>query len=233
MTALILWDESTGPRRRVCVTAVRPFPPRPVSRARIMTDARTCSVDGCGKPRKARSWCKTHYYRWYRHGDPAAGRIPPGEAQRFFREIVLQFAGDECLIWPYARSGDGYGRIKRDGHMQNVSRLACEAIYGEAPTPEHETAHLCGKGHESCVNPWHLRWATKAENEADKLIHGTLSRIRGERNGKAKLDEHSILEILALRDKMPQREIAERFGVCRSQVGSIHRGENWGWLHDF
>lgn len=39
---------------------------------------RTCSIDGChqdASPYKggARGWCKTHYMRWRRHGDPSHG----------------------------------------------------------------------------------------------------------------------------------------------------------------
>ena len=32
----------------------------------------TCTIEGCDKPvRSARAqWCKMHYHRWYRHGDP-------------------------------------------------------------------------------------------------------------------------------------------------------------------
>jgi hypothetical protein len=29
----------------------------------------TCSVDGCDKAAKARSWCGMHWYRWRTHGD--------------------------------------------------------------------------------------------------------------------------------------------------------------------
>lgn len=31
---------------------------------------RTCSVDGCERPSKARTWCTTHYARWKRNGAP-------------------------------------------------------------------------------------------------------------------------------------------------------------------
>lgn len=32
----------------------------------------TCSIEGCNEPVYIvkRGWCKTHYNRWYRHGDP-------------------------------------------------------------------------------------------------------------------------------------------------------------------
>lgn len=42
---------------------------------------RTCSVDGCGKPRLARTWCGMHYGRWKRTGDPGPAepmRTPKG-----------------------------------------------------------------------------------------------------------------------------------------------------------
>lgn len=32
-----------------------------------------CSIVGCAKAPEARGWCKAHYLRWYRHGDPLAG----------------------------------------------------------------------------------------------------------------------------------------------------------------
>lgn len=45
------------------------------------TIPRICDVDGCDRTVKARGWCKTHYSRWYRHGDPggAALRTHHGE----------------------------------------------------------------------------------------------------------------------------------------------------------
>lgn len=33
-------------------------------------NAPTCSIDGCLKPAGARGWCRAHYTRWARHGDP-------------------------------------------------------------------------------------------------------------------------------------------------------------------
>lgn len=32
-----------------------------------------CSIEGCEKPAKTRSWCHGHYHRWRKHGDVAPG----------------------------------------------------------------------------------------------------------------------------------------------------------------
>lgn len=34
-------------------------------------DKRTCTIEGCADPARARGWCKKHYERWRKHGDPA------------------------------------------------------------------------------------------------------------------------------------------------------------------
>ena len=35
----------------------------------------TCSIDGCLKKSRSRGWCKTHYCRFQRHGDPLVVKI--------------------------------------------------------------------------------------------------------------------------------------------------------------
>jgi hypothetical protein len=176
----------------------------------------------------ARGLCDAHYGRWRRHGNPLAGGTFRGDAPHFLETVVLTHIGDECLIWPFDRGDKGYAKIRLDGKPKFVSRVVCEHAHGPAPTATHEAAHSCGNGSDGCVSPQHLSWKTRTENEADKLIHGTLT--HGERNGCAKLSERDIREILALRGKALQREIAERFGIRQSQVSHIHTGKSWGHL---
>jgi len=174
--------------------------------------------------------CHAHYQRTRNHGDPLAGRTPDGEPQRFIQEVALQHTGDECLTWPFSKVGAGYGRLWVDGKHVIASRYICELTHGAPPTPEHQSAHSCGKGNEGCISPTHLSWKTPADNESDKLIHGTHS--RGERCGTAKLTEPQAREILALKGVEPQIKLAERFRVSRSTVGEIHAGRNWAWLSE-
>lgn len=185
----------------------------------------------CGKPHLARGWCTLHYQRWRKHGDARASvRKHPGNgtAQRFFRNVVLAYTGDDCLIWPFASSSNGYAVVRHNSRQQLVPRLVCEYVNGPAPTHQHEAAHSCGRGCEGCVTPKHLRWAKHAENEADKLIHGT--RLRGEELTHTKLTESDVIAIRRLKGRMSHRTIAAMFGISRATIGAIHRHERWAWL---
>lgn len=189
---------------------------------------RTCSI--CDKPHRSKGYCQPHYYRLGKHGDPLGGRTPPGELLRFIHEVAMNHTGDDCLAWPFNRYLNGYGRINVGGKTTPAHRYVCELANGAPPTPEHEAAHSCGKGHEGCVSPVHMSWKTKTENAADRLIHDT--HTRGERNGQAKLTEAEAREILSLRGKEPPCDLAQRFSVSRATVSQIHTGRNWAWLSE-
>lgn len=193
-----------------------------------MATKRICSIDGCGKPLKARGWCNAHLKRWARHGDPLAGATAQGEPLRFIMSLDHSQVGDECIKWPYATLPNGYGHLWVDGTDTLASRYVCEREHGPAPTPEHEAAHSCGKGHEGCINRRHLTWKTRVENNADKLVHGT--HHRGERCPTVKLTELQVREILALKGKMLGREVGELYGVTRWTVFSIWKRRIWSWL---
>lgn len=187
-----------------------------------------CSVEGCGKPHEARGWCNAHYRRFRAHGDPLGGGTRNGEPLAFLETVVFSFEGEECLPWPYGSTSEGYGLININGKKRLATRVVCEHEHGPPPTPEHQAAHNCGKGHLGCVNPRHLRWTTRKENYDDRLIHGTVS--RGERNGLAKLTEAQVLEIRA--SQKPQSQLAAEYGVAQSNISQIKSRKNWAWLED-
>lgn len=188
-----------------------------------MADSRICSIYDCGKPHKTKGLCVAHYTRFLRHGDPLGGNASHGEALAFLENTVLSFSGDECLVWPFSRTGKGYGQIWYDSKMRAVHREVCEREHGAPPTPKHEAAHLCGKGHEGCVNRKHLAWKTRAENEADKLVHGTSN--RGERHKLTKLTEAQVFEIREAQET--KAAIARRFGVSRTTINRILNRITW------
>lgn len=188
----------------------------------------TCSIEGCGRLFYARGWCESHYRRWRKYGDPFAGQTVRGDATRFYHEVVLRYDGDECLIWPFSRTPSGYARMGIGRKICRVSRVLCEEVNGPPPTPEHEAAHSCGGGTRGCVNPRHLRWATKLENAADRVKHGTT--LRGERAARSKLTRENVREIRSLKGRETQRELSRRFGVSTRTVYDIQARNVWAWL---
>ncbi|AKC07195.1 hypothetical protein AtA6_11190 [Agrobacterium tumefaciens] len=151
-----------------------------------------------------------------------------GQAKHFFEEVVLTYKGDECLIWPFSRNGKGYGCLRdpKEGHrLRNVHRMACERVHGPAPSPLHDAAHSCGRGHEACVAINHIRWATKAENADDRVEHGTHN--RGGKHPLSHVDDDTAKRILSLKGTNPARIIAESFGVSKAVVHGIWSPQRW------
>jgi hypothetical protein len=152
-----------------------------------------------------------------------------GEQQKYYVEAVLNYDGEDCLIWPFSRSKDGYANMNRDGRKQRVQRLVCEDVYGPPSSNLMEAAHSCGRGNEGCVSKKHLRWATHADNIADKAMHGT--NRRGEAAWAAKLAERDVLRIKQLTALgVSTSALARQFQVSRAAIYDIASGKSWGWL---
>lgn len=79
---------------------------------------------------------------------------------------------DQCWPWTGSMSKKRRGRrpiirlgAASDGHVL-VTRQVCTWYQGLPPTPAHEAGHTCPGGERSdCVNPQHLQWMTREENE--------------------------------------------------------------------
>lgn len=187
-----------------------------------MTDK--CSIHGCDCKIVARSFCRKHYARWYKHGDPNKTVIAKrGRPLEWLRSHVSH-GGSKCLIWPFkSKYKNGYGSVFYDGKLTGAHRVMCRLAHGEPPTREHHAAHSCGN--RMCVNPNHIGWKTPSQNEADKVAHGT--DVRGERNPCAKLNRQQVQDIRSMRGTKSQSSIARQFGVSRRAVGFILSGETW------
>lgn len=182
-----------------------------------------CKIPDCVELCHAKGLCFKHYMRLRRHGTTDDKH---GKAFLFLKNEALLWCSSECLIWKFAKANYGYGEVWIGGRKRLAHRVLCELAHGAAPEGKNDVAHSCGN--RLCVNPLHLRWASRAENEADKLIHGT--QARGERHGNASLTVDKVREIRALKGQMLQREVAEMFGVSPGLVSAIHRRKTWSWL---
>lgn len=184
---------------------------------------RTCSIEGCDKPVRTRGWCRGHYTRWRRHGDPLGGGTSRGEPLTFFRSAIERQT-DDCIEWPYNVSA-GYGMLFVDGQSRQVHRLALEATDPRVDSDNLYAAH--GACHNRmCFNPRHLRWATPTENSLDRYRDSTM--LLGPRVAGSKLNESDIGAIRDLaKTGLTHAVIAERFPVGRRAISDIVRRVTW------
>lgn len=128
-----------------------------------MNATRTCSVDRCNGAHYARTFCRPHYRRFLKYGDPV-GTPRPRKSQkpeeRFWQKVTPT---GFCWIWTGTKSGEGYGKFKphsgRSSHWAH--RYAYELLVGAIPEGMH-LDHLCRN--RACVNPDHIEPVSMAEN---------------------------------------------------------------------
>lgn len=196
-----------------------------------MATPRICSVPGCGKINYSRQMCRPHYSKAMLGLIPLPDRVKP--TKNTINDFVNRAAACEdeaCLIWPWARNQKtGYGILPSLSFSPVVSRHVCFVRHGPPPSLDHETAHRCGKGHEGCVNGAHLRWATKSENQLDRIAHDT--HTRGTRNSNAVLNEDAVHDIRAqLKSGVPEVALAAKYGVVKETIYAVRDGKTWAWL---
>lgn len=153
----------------------------------------------------------------------AERRASPGEGLRFLRAVAAEPPPDTCVLWPYGLSG-GYGSTTFRGRKVQAHIVVCELSHG--PRPDRmDAAHRCGVS--ACVNPRHIRWATRSENELDKRLHGT--GMHGERNPRAVLTAAAVAEIreqYAI-GELYQWQLGIMHGVRQNTISRIVTEARW------
>ena len=151
-----------------------------------------------------------------------------------FWEKVDKRGPTDCWEWT-ASKRNGYGQIGRGRQGEGkeyAHRLSWKLHNGSIPEGLCVCHHCDNRG---CVNPRHLWIGTRADNLRDMTQKGRRSYntgTRGEARWNAKFTERKIYEVNELLDegKLTHCEIADRYGVCRSTITSIHTGHSWRWL---
>ena len=141
------------------------------------------------------------------------------------------------------------GRIRRDGHIKKpfpdrkgylkvklwrlskaknllVHRLVAEHFIGPAPV-DQVCRHL--NGDKTDNNPSNLAYGTRAQNEADKIKHGTA--LAGEGHHQSKLTD---VQVASIRSRYKRgcpanggRALAREFGISDVQEANIARRKHW------
>lgn len=192
-----------------------------------------CSIRGCEREALARGWCRIHYYRWHRTGDPL--QVNPirdftlSTAERFWLRVdkkgPLLRGNGRCWVWKGARLSDGYGHLMVAGRSYRAHRWSYEQNFGPIP-PGLSVLHRCDS--PPCVNPSHLFLGTQVDNMRDSAAKGRQGHP-GEKNGRAKLTAANVAAIrAAATGRYGERsELARQYGISSNQIGLILDGRSW------
>lgn len=203
-----------------------------------------CTIENCGKPAASRGWCRLHYVRWQRTGDPekVKHRVIRGTVEERFWPKVDRRGPDDCWEWNARRGRRGYGQfvVDRGGERwktEPAHRIAWELIHG--PIPEGLfVCHHCDN--PPCCNPAHLFLGSPKDNSADRDRKGRgipwdtppARRSRGERHPRARLTE---TDVRAIRSEyaaggISQQALADRFGIAQTAISHVVRRTTWAHI---
>lgn len=143
--------------------------------------------------------------------EPAIGR----------RSAIEYEVVNGCWVCTSHRAaGDGRIRLKRNGRMTPLYRIAYEGRFGGIPDGL-VIRHECDN--PACFNPDHLTVGTQADNVRDSIDRGR--HVSGERVGTSKLTADQVEAIRV--DTRPQRIIAKEYGVGATAIFNIRHGRRW------
>ena len=128
-----------------------------------------------------------------------------------------------CLLWIGYCDRDGYGKFQVNGKKLRAHRAAWEACNGDIPAGT-SVLHKCDV--PQCVNVLHLFLGTQQDNGADMAQKGRS--LFGAKHNMAKLTESSVHFIRQA--KLPQKKLAEHFGVSIATISMIKSRKVWGRL---
>ena len=122
-----------------------------------------CSVEECQKKTTSRNLCSAHYGKWWKYGDPLAGKTYGkvlNPIEKFKATPTVRIG--ECDEWPLERGRGGYGVVRSADRRKHMAhRLAWETANGHIPEGMF-IDHICHN--RACVKIEHLRLATTKQN---------------------------------------------------------------------
>lgn len=156
-----------------------------------------------------------HIERFWKYVDKSPGQGPNGE----------------CWGWKGTLNHRGYGQLcltvsKWTTRQLLTHRLSYAIANGYDPDGLL-ILHSCD--YRRCVNPSHLFKGTAKDNTQDMISKGRVA--TGMDVGGAKLSDKDVKEIrMLISDGMMQREIADKFSVCRQTITLIKQGRIHGYV---
>lgn len=148
-------------------------------------------------------------------------KLSDKDTDRFWSKLDKR-GSDGCWNWTGYKNSKGYGHFSVGRNTHRAHRVSFELCNGPIP-PGVLVCHKCDN--TGCVNPDHLFLGTPQDNMDDMVAKGRQQ--KGSAHGNAKLNEKDVYYLKKLKGWASTRAAAILFGVSRSQVSSVWRGEYW------
>ena len=127
-----------------------------------------------------------------------------------------------------------YVNLYENGKFSKTLKIHRMVAAAFVPNPENKPDVNHKDGNKQNNLPDNLEWVTESENVIHAFATGLHSglKMRGEKNGHAKLSEADIPEIFRLRELgWTHQKIADHIGVCRAHIGLVLSKKTWTWKH--
>ena len=174
-----------------------------------------CQFEGCNNQTRRNGLCDGHSQQIKKHGQLT--KLNKTSVDRFLDKVNFT---EGCWEWNGSTKSTGYGKIMINKKTVSAHRFSYMLYNGSIPDGMI-VRHLCHN--KACVNPQHLEVGTHKENTQDSVVDGRMS--HGERHPKAKLTKYQVDAIR--NDDRGCVTIAKEYGVNKSTVLRIKRGETW------
>lgn len=170
-----------------------------------------CSITDCKRKAVKRTWCGTHYRRWWRNGDPLFVR--PRPSTHGLSRHPLYWLWSTMMQRCYNPRQVQYPRYGKRG-IRVCSRWHAPANFiadmGSRPAG-HSLDRINSDGHYS---PENVRWATPT------------TQSRNRRSNKLDIEKAAQIRSLFATGVL-QVTLAKRFGVNAVTIHNIVRGNIW------
>lgn len=164
---------------------------------------------------------------------PRPKRLPKlteSDKKRFFDKVgppVIIPSGHTCRLWKASKFHHGHGVFTLSGRTTKASRVALFLEMGDDFDHDKWVLHKC-PNRPDCVNPACLYQGDQFDNMRDMVRDGNQFIPAGGKNGRSKLTETKVLDILErLEAGETHTSIASEHGVNRATITDIATGRTW------
>lgn len=112
---------------------------------------------------------------------------------------------------------------------RRVHRLVAKAFI---PNPDNKPYINHKNGIKDDNRVVNLDWCTASENDIHAFKNGLREKMKGEKNGHARIKKEDVLDIRKMYSSgnYSQREIAEIYGYAQPSISNIVTGRNWSHI---